>query len=144
MIAYGSPQITWLQVAHHLKAKPAGTLFRLEKHQAQHPRDGGLHPSFGLPVGQRADYRLGYPKCGGLHVRDYGTYYVAHLDRVNPNCDPMGHILQDTPNLAGGAALGALVGLFIGRTKEALLAGAALGAILGLAASVETTTTRRT
>jgi hypothetical protein len=143
MIGYGASQVTWLQVAQHLKAKPVGTLFRVEKHLAQHPRDGGLHPSFGLPVGQQADYRLGYPNCGGLHVRDYGTYYVAHLDRVNPVCDPVGHIVQDTPNLASGAAIGALVGLLLGRSKEALLAGAAVGAVLGLAASVETATTRR-
>lgn len=143
MIAYGAPQMTWPQVVQHLKSKPAGTLFRVEKYQVQHPRDGGLHLSFGLPVGQQADYRLSYPNCGGLHVRDYGTHYVAHLDRVNPACDPVGHVIQDTPSLAGGAALGALVGLLIGRSKEALIAGAALGAVLGIAVSVETATVRR-
>ena len=76
-------------------------------------------------------------------MRDYGAHYVAHLDRANPVCDPVGHAVHDTPQLAGGAALGALVGLLIGRSKEALLAGAAVGAVLGLVASVETTTVRR-
>src|SRR4051812_36024576 len=106
MMWYGASQLTWAQVALHLKSQPPRSLLRLEKYAVQHPRDGGLHPSIGLPVGQQADYRLGYPNCGGLHVRDYGTHYVAHLDRVNPACDPVGHVFQDTPQLAGTAALG--------------------------------------
>jgi hypothetical protein len=143
MTFYGIPR-TWAQVAAQLKDRPRGTLLRVEKHMVQHPRDGGLRLSVGLPVGQQADWRATYPDCGGLHVRDFGSHYVAHLDRVNPTCDPVGHVVQDTPHLAGGIAVGALVGLLLSRSKEGLVAGAALGGLLGLAASVEAATARRT
>jgi hypothetical protein len=135
MIFHG--QSRWADIAENLKVRPPGALVRVEKHRVQHPRDGGLHLSAGLPVGQQADYRMSYPGCGGLHVRDFGAYYVAHLDRVNPACDPLGHVLEDVPHFAGGVAVGALIGLLFGRSKEALVAGAVIGAAIGLTASVE-------
>jgi hypothetical protein len=102
-----------------------------------------LSLSVGLPVGQQADYRMSYPGCGGLHVRDFGTHYVAHLDRANPACNPIGHILEDVPDVAAGVALGALVGLLLGRSKEATVAGAVVGAAIGFTLSIDKAKTRR-
>lgn len=127
---------TWSEIAQQLGAAEPNTLLRLEKREVQHPRDAGMRLSMGLPIGQNADYRMSYPHCGGLHVRDYGTYYTAHLDRANPHCDPIAHAVQDTPQIAGGVALGALLGLLLGNSREATLAGAALGGLLGLSATI--------
>lgn len=123
---------TWHEVARHLATLTPGTVLAFDKARIQHPRDGGLTPSLGLPVGQRGDWRYSYPSCGGLHVRDFGRSYSAHLDRVNPNCNPVDHVMQDTPQISGGAALGALIGLMLGRSKESALIGAAIGAIVGM------------
>jgi hypothetical protein len=126
---------TWQAIAMQLATHPWGTTLRIEKYRVQHPRDAGMKPSTGLPVGQRQDWRVSYPTCGGLHVRDFGDYYSAHLDRVNPNCDPIGHVVSDTPQIAGGVALGALLGLALGKSKEAALVGALFGGLLGVASA---------
>src|SRR5258706_7508223 len=102
---------TWSGIASYLSTQPHGAVARIEKHQVQHPRDAGMKPSLGLPVGQSTDWRYKYPTCAGLHVRDFGSFYSAHLDRVNPTCDPVGHLVSDTPQIAGGLAFGALLGL---------------------------------
>jgi hypothetical protein len=89
----------------------------------------------GLPTGQLADWRFVSPGCDGLHVREFGDFYSAHVDRVNPTCDPIGHIVSDTPQIAGGLALGALAGFAFGKSKEAALVGAMFGGLIGLAAA---------
>lgn len=126
---------TWSAIANHLATQPHGSVVRVEKYQVEHPRDAGMRPSLGLPVGQCTDWRYKFPSCGGLHVRDFGTFYSAHLDRVNPECDPVGHVMSDTPQIAGGLALGALIGLALGNSKEAALVGAMFGGLLGLAST---------
>jgi hypothetical protein len=126
---------TWASIARQLANQPFGTVIRVERHRVQHTRDAGLQPSMGLPVGQSSDWRFAYPHCGALHVRDFGCHYSAHLDRVNPECDPIGHVVSDTPQIAGGVALGALLGLAFGRSKEAALVGAMFGGLLGVASA---------
>lgn len=127
---------TWYDVARFLEHQPRGSVLRLEKYQVQHPADAGMAASIGLPLGQSADWRSSAPECAGLHVRDFETYYSAHLDVVNPRCDLPGHITADTPQVAGGLAFGALLGAAFGKSKEATLVGAMLGGLLGLAAAV--------
>jgi hypothetical protein len=126
---------SWNAIAAALASRGPGARVRIEKFRVEHPRDGGLAPSLGLPVGQRADWRLPSPGCGPLHVREYDGHYVAHLGRANPNCDPIGHLASDAPQVMSGVAFGALLGLLLGRSKEATLAGAALGGLMGLAAA---------
>jgi hypothetical protein len=126
---------TWLQVAHALRVQPPGTVLRLPKWQYPHPVDSGAHVSIGLPLGQSADFRWRLPGCAGLHVRDFGSHFEAHVDSVDPGCDPVEHLRQDAPEafVAGAAAIGALVGAVLGRSREATLAGAGIGAIFGFA-----------
>jgi len=94
-----------------------------------------MKSSMGLPVGQIADWRFPHPICHGLHVREYESYYTAHIDRANPNCDPVGHMNLDAPAVGGGAALGALVGLALGESAGAMFVGALIGGALGAAVS---------
>ena len=45
-------------------------------------------------------------RAGKLHIRDYGTYYSVHSDKINPSDDPLGHLIVDAPEY--------LVGIFSG------------------------------
>jgi hypothetical protein len=131
--------IKWLKVAAALAKEPPETEVHVPKLNAQHPLDAGLRPSLGLPVGQQADFRLRMDDCRGLHVRDFGNHYEAHLDRVDPDCSLPEHLRLDAPGayVAGAGALGALVGLCLGRTRESVLVGSIVGAVLGGLAAAE-------
>ena len=134
MIIRDFPYIySWRGIASQLAGEPPGTKVRVEKHLAEHPKDGGLRPGVGLPVGQTADFRLTLPDCRGLHVQDFGTHYEAHIDQTDPACDLVRHLVQDAPGtfVVGSAIAGGLVGLILGRSIEAFAAGLLLGAGAG-------------
>lgn len=133
--------LTWSHVVAYLRRQPAHACVGVLKWQVEHPQAGGLRRSVGLPVGQFADWRM--PGCGnGLHVREYGDRYTAHLDLVNPNCDFPSHIAADAPIVAGGAAVGALIGLALGESPGAMLVGALLGGALGASVMSTSETTK--
>lgn len=124
----------WHEVAQLLAAQPAGAILRVQKHQVEHPSAAGLVPGVGLPLGQRSDFRWpsGFPV--GLHVRDFGAHYEAHLERT----DAARHLIDQLGTATSGshvaamAALGALMGSLLGKKPEAALAGAAVGGLLAL------------
>jgi hypothetical protein len=126
--------LTWSDVTNQLVEQPQVEFLRVDKRAIAHPRDAGMVRSVGLPVGQLLDWRWPSTHCGPVHVREFLTYYTCHLDRANPHCDPVEHLAADTPQLVAGAALGALVGIAFGQSKEAGLVGGLLGALLGAAA----------
>lgn len=130
--------MTWRQVAQQLSTQAAHACMRIPKWQVQHPRAAGMARSLGLPVGQFGDWRMPYPNCHGLHVREFTDHYTAHIDRVNPNCDVAGHVNADAPAVGGGAALGALIGLILGESAGAMVVGALIGGALGASATAST------
>jgi hypothetical protein len=109
--------IAWTEIAARLAGEPGGTRLRLARPLVQHPLDGGLRRALDMPVGQRADFRL-----GSLCVQDFGSHYEAFLMADAP--------VEAAP-LTPGAAAGALVALLLAGTREATLVGALLGAALG-------------
>ena len=59
--------------------------------------------------------KLGWPKksirqyrYGRLHVREYEDRFEAHVDRINPETDPLGHIVLDAPEVLAAAGAGAV------------------------------------
>jgi hypothetical protein len=118
----------WHQVADCLAAEPPGTRLRVARHLAEHPGDAGLRPALGLPVGQRGDFRL-----ARLVVQDFGSYYEAFLDAPSSGSpdegSPAGARSPAGPRGTEAAGAGALLGLLLGRSREATL----LGALFGLA-----------
>lgn len=124
----------WQNVADQLRRQPRGSVVRYRKSLMEHPLDAGASWSIGMPQGQIADFRLRLPGCGGLHIRDFGSHYEAHIDTVDLSCNPIEHARRDAPEvyIAGAAALGALVALMLGGNRDTLLAGAGLGAALGV------------
>ena len=47
-------------------------------------------------------------RSGKLHIRDYGSYYSVHSDKINPSDDPLGHLIVDAPEYI----IGILSGIF--------------------------------
>lgn len=72
----------------------------------------GYYPSAGLPKGQYADYRRALPDGRGIHVKLYDDHATAHLDRVDPSVNLIGHLLLDAPvfTLFAGLALASIIG----------------------------------
>jgi hypothetical protein len=52
---------------------------------------------------------------GNLHIRDYGSHYTVHMDRVDPRESPLGHLLVDAPEYLVAAAAAAMAGRHIGK-----------------------------
>lgn len=121
----------WKGMVRVLRQYEARTTFRVGKGVLSHPLAAGMRQSIGLPEGQNADYRLVLADGAGLHVKDFGTHYEAHIDEVHPAVDAVEHLRKDAPGVfvAGGVALGAAIGRSIGTSKDATLVGGALGGI---------------
>jgi hypothetical protein len=55
---------------------------------------------------------------GNLHIREYDNYYSLHYDRIDPNNDPLGHVLVDASKYFPGIMiLSALSEYLINREK---------------------------
>ncbi len=122
---------SWRGVVRVLRQYAPRAVVRIEKGVLSHPRGAGMSPSIGLPEGQVADFRLALANGGGLHVKDFGTHYEAHLDEVHPDIDLVEHLRRDAPGVlvASGVALGAVIGRSVGASKDGTLVGAALGGL---------------
>ena len=42
---------------------------------------------------------------GKLHIREYDTYYSVHYDKIDPNNDPIGHIMVDASKYFPGVIM---------------------------------------
>jgi hypothetical protein len=133
MISSNQAFAWWVYVREAALAVPGGRL-QVAKYAVPHPRDAGAYVSLGLPAGQDADYRFAPEHdCRGIHVQSFGDFWLVHVDVVHPECSVAEHVRRDAPGawIAAATAVGGLLGLLLGRRKEAALAGAALGAIVG-------------
>lgn len=125
---------SWREVAEALKTQALGTKFQVKPSLVRHPLDDGMRHGMGFPTGQRADYKMEIDDNHRLVVLDFGTHYLVHLEQVVTR--PMFEsALQETPGttVAGMVAVGALIGLALGRSKEGAIAGAAIGGLAALA-----------
>lgn len=127
---------SWMDVRIELEAALAGTEVTLARESMAHPRDAGAVRRIGWPRGQVADWRFPpTPTCRGLHVHEFGDRWVAHLDRVHPDCDLLGHLQHDAPQvLVGGTLLaGGLLGVLVDRPGRGFTVGTLAGALFGWA-----------
>jgi hypothetical protein len=123
----------WRAVAAFLVNQEEGTVMELERWRVEEPRAGGLKATVALPVGQRGEYRLRFSPRKTLMVLDLGPSYRAWVEVAQAS--PLENQLRDSPGstVVGMVAAGALLGLALGRTKDAALTGAALGGLAALA-----------
>lgn len=128
----------WTRLSAIVDEHPRGAFVKFTKQRVPHPRDAGAELSFGLPLGQRADFR--FPPahdCTGLHVHEYDEAWVAHRDAVHPECDPVDHLRNDAPKtfILASAGVGAALGAALGKgSRGAVVAGVGVGLLVaGLA-----------
>lgn len=126
--------LRWTGVAALLRVQPPGSIVRLPPSRVEHPRDGGMTIAVGVPMGQRADYRLAFGGGQELVVLDFVHGFEARLER-RPTAADFEATLRNNPGTSVVAliAAGALVGLALGRSKESALAGATIGGLAALA-----------
>ena len=43
-------------------------------------------------------------RYGNLHIREYDDKFLVHTDKVDPRKDPLGHLVQDAPEILIGLA----------------------------------------
>lgn len=124
----------WLGVAAVLRQHPLGSIVRLPPARVEHPRDAGMALAIGVPIGQRADYRLDVGGGHDLVVSEFAHGFEARLE-VHLALPEFERALKETPgsSVVGMIAAGALVGLALGKTKESAFAGAAIGGLAALA-----------
>ena len=49
-------------------------------------------------------------RYGNLHIREYPDKYLVHTDRIDPRKNPVGHLVQDAPEVLIGLACGLVTG----------------------------------
>lgn len=62
-------------------------------------------------------------RAGKLHIREYGSYYSVHSDKIDPLEDPLGHLIIDAPEylvaiLSGLSVYSTLKDRSINRSKK--------------------------
>lgn len=126
--------LRWVSVAALLRRQPQGSIVRLPPARVEHPRDAGMALAVGVPLGQRADYRLDVGGGHDLVVSEFAHGFEARLE-VRFALADFERALRDAPgtSVVGMIAAGALVGLALGRSKESALAGATIGGLAALA-----------
>jgi hypothetical protein len=60
-------------------------------------------------LGQKNGAKKQY-RYGNLHIREYDDKYLVHMDKVDPQQDPMGHLIHDAPEILIGFASGIIAG----------------------------------
>ncbi|MEO9320201.1 MAG: hypothetical protein ABI361_05970 [Nitrososphaera sp.] len=83
---------------------------------------------------------------GRLHILEYEDRYSVHMDRVNPEQSPLGHLALDAPEYLAGAYFGWEVGKRVGASvydhqkrrgksaADALISGVVAGCLTGACA----------
>jgi hypothetical protein len=88
--------------------------FDVDKSEVPHPLAMGFERSLGIPEGQLADYRFGLADGKGVHVREFGSFFRVHWDRVHPTLERWwDHLREDTPELALILVIGMVVALLL-------------------------------
>lgn len=78
--------------------------------KAVRPIAGLEETLIGNKKGANSQYRY-----GNLHIRDYGSHYSVHVDRVDPRESPLGHLLIDAPEYLAAAAAAIVAGRHVGK-----------------------------
>lgn len=116
----------WTRIGAVVDQHARGTFLKLAKRGLPHPRDAGAELSFGLPLGQRADFRFPPARDGtGLHVHELDHAWIVHRGAVHACHEQPCH---DAPFAVTSASVGAALGAALGRgQRSSMVAGLGVG-----------------
>ena len=72
--------------------------------------EGAEETILGEKNGAKKQYRY-----GNLHIREYEDKFLVHTDKIDPRKDPLGHLLQDAPEILVGLGCAIIAGSKIGK-----------------------------
>jgi len=75
----------------------------------------GFRESIGEPEFQIRDVRKRINGTESMHVKEYQDHYEVHRDRVDPTYDPIGHLIEDAPEVPVGFAAAIISGYKSGK-----------------------------
>ena len=65
-------------------------------------------------LGQKNGAKKQY-RYGNLHIREYDDKFLVHSDKIDPRVDPLGHLLNDAPEVLVGLGCAIVAGSKIGK-----------------------------
>jgi hypothetical protein len=77
----------------------------IPKEVRQFMLDGAEETILGQKNGAKKQYRY-----GNLHIREYDDKYLVHMDTIDPRKDPLGHLVQDAPEILVGVTSAVIAG----------------------------------
>ncbi|MEM0136418.1 MAG: hypothetical protein QXU18_14525 [Thermoplasmatales archaeon] len=75
----------------------------------------GFVESIGEPDFQLRDFRKRINGTESMHVKEYGSYYKVHRDKVDPEYDPISHLIEDSPEIPASVAAAVMSGYGAGK-----------------------------
>jgi hypothetical protein len=98
----------WYSVIQRtLSEKPKEfVFFKFDENKKEVPRPenskGLVKKHIGELKGQISDWRASFKDSNeGFHAVEFTDRYECHIDKVDPNKDPLGHLQEDSPNTLG-------------------------------------------
>lgn len=92
-------------------------------------------------LGQKNGAQKQY-RYGNLHIREYNNKFLVHTDKIDPRKNPIGHLVQDAPEILIGLACaifgGSQVAKRISNKQTALTVGLVSSIISGYVGYVAT------
>lgn len=119
---------TWMDV-HAYAQSAQRSVVRVERRDAEHPRNAGARLTTTWPVGQLADYAIEIPDEAPLSIREFNDHFEAFVNTVDLGTQLV-RALENNPDatmLLGGALVGSALGSSITNKREGALLGAGLG-----------------
>ena len=97
--------------------------------------DKAQETNLGHKNGAKKQYRY-----GNLHIREYDNKFLVHNDKVDPRKNPVGHLVQDAPEVLVGilsAAIGGeKVASYVYKNQKNSIFAKQTSALSGIIASV--------
>lgn len=99
--------VFWYSVIQRtLSEKPKAFVFsKFDENKKEVPRPEkakGLKKHIGELKGQIADWRASFRDSKeGFHAVEFKDRYECHIDKIDPDKDPLGHLQEDSPGTLG-------------------------------------------
>ena len=71
-------------------------------------------------------------RYGNLHIREYSDKFLVHTDKIDPRKDPLGHLVQDAPEILIGLTCGLVTGFKVAKQFQNKKSSVAIGILSSL------------